>query len=124
MRAATRDQYVVKAVVHSSKVLAAFRKPDEVLRLREIVARSGLPKAMVFRMVYTLARCGIVDKVGENLYRSRLCPFGQKPYRLGYAAQGVEYQFSSEISLGLQRAAAHHGVEIISVDNRYSPKVA
>ena len=120
----TRDRYVVKAVVHSAKVLAAFRKLGEALPLREIVARSGLPKAMVFRLLYTLARCGMVEKAGENLYRSQFCHVRQKPYRLGHAAQGVDYPFSREISIGLQRAAAHMGLEIICVDNRYSQKVA
>ena len=122
MRSTTRDRYVVKAVVHSARVLAAFRKLGEALPLREIVARSGLPKAMVFRLLYTLARCGMVEKAGDSLYRSQFWPFGQKPYRLGYAAQGVDYQFSKEISSGLQRAAAHMGLEIICVDNRYARK--
>ena len=124
MRAPAHDRYLIKSVVHSSKVLAAFRTSGEALPLREIVARTGLPKSMVFRQLYTLERCGMVDKAGENLYRSQLRPFRQKRYRLGYAAQGTEYQFSKEISVGLQRAAAHEGLEIISVDNRYSPKTA
>ena len=105
-------------------MLAAFRSSGEALPLREVVARSGLPKSMAFRLLYTLERCGMIEKVGENLYRSHLRPFRQKPYRLGYAAQGTDYQFSKEISDGLQRAAAAQGIELISVDNRYSPKIA
>ena len=79
---------------------------------------------MAFRLLYTLERCGMIEKVGENLYRSHLRPFKQRPYRLGYAAQGTDYQFSKEISAGLQRAAAAQGIELICVDNRYSPKIA
>ncbi len=79
---------------------------------------------MTFRLLYTLERCGMIEKVGENLYRSYLRPFRQKLYRLGYAAQGTDYQFSKEISTGLQRAAQAEGIELISVDNRYSGKVA
>ena len=79
---------------------------------------------MAFRLLYTLERCGMIEKVGENLYRSHLRPFKQRPYRLGYAAQGTDYQFSKEISTGLQRAAAAQGIELISVDNRYNPKTA
>ena len=92
--------------------------------LREVAHRSGLPKSMAFRLLYTLERCGMIEKVGENLYRSSLRPFRQKPYRLGYAAQGTDYQFSKEISTGLQRAAAAEGIELICVDNRYNPKIA
>jgi ribose transport system substrate-binding protein len=79
---------------------------------------------MTFRLLYTLERCGMIEKVGENLYRSYLRPFKQKLYRLGYAAQGTDYQFSKEISTGLQLAAQAEGIELINVDNRYSGKIA
>ena len=118
-----RDPYLVKSVVHSSQLLSAFRTSGEALPLREIAARSGLPKTMAFRLLYTLERCGMVEKVGENLYRSHV-RLKQRLYRIGYAAQGTDYLFSKEISVGLQRAAAAHGIELISVDNRYNPKIA
>jgi hypothetical protein len=109
-----RDPYLVKSVVHSSRGLSAFRASGEALPLREIAARSGLPKSMAFRLLYTLERCGMIEKVGANLYRSSLRPFKQKLYRIGYAAQGTDYQFSKEVSAGLQRAAATEGVEHLS----------
>ena len=119
-----RDPYLVKAVVHASQVLSAFRSSGEALPLREISGRSGLPKSMTFRLLYTLERCGMLEKVGENLYRSHLRPFKQRPIRIGYAAQGTDYQFSKEVSTGLQRAAAAQGIELICVDNRYNAKIA
>src|SRR6476620_7958140 len=121
---ASRDPYLVKSVVHSSRLLSAFRTSGEALPLREISARSGLPKSMAFRLLYTLERCGMVEKVGENLYRSCLRPFKQKLYRLGYAAQGTDYQFSKEVSTGLQQVAQTEGIELICVDNRYNAKIA
>src|SRR5438874_10299779 len=120
----SRDAYLVKSVVHSSRLLTAFRSPGEALRLREIASRSGLPKTMVFRLLYTLEKCGMVEKVGENLYQSCLRPWKQKLYRFGYAAQGTDYQFSREVSVSLQRAAVAEGIELISLDNRYSAKIA
>src|SRR5438874_5755023 len=119
-----RDPYLVKSVVHASRLLSAFRSSGEALPLREVASRSGLPKSMAFRILYTLERCGMVEKVGANLYRSSLRPFRQKLYRLGYAAQGTDYQFSKEVSTSVQRAAAAEGIELISVDNRYNPKIA
>src|SRR5438477_8927113 len=119
-----RDPYLVKSIVHASRALTAFRGSGEALPLREIAARSGLPKSMTFRLLYTLERCGMLEKVGANLYRSSLRPFKQKLYRIGYAAQGTDYQCSKEVSAGLQRAAAAEGVELICVDNRYHPKIA
>jgi ribose transport system substrate-binding protein len=120
----SRDPYLVKSVVHSSRLLLAFRSAGEALPLREVAARSGLPKSMVFRLLYTLERCGMVEKIGENLYQSCVRPFKQKMYRLGYAAQGTDYQFSREVSQSLKRAAAAEGIELICVDNRYNPKIA
>ncbi len=120
----TRDPYLVKSIVHASRALTAFRVSGEALPLREISNRSGLPKSMTFRLLYTLERCGMVEKVGENLYRATLRPFKQKLYRIGYAAQGTDYAFSREVSVGVERAAAAEGVELISVDNRYNPRIA
>jgi ribose transport system substrate-binding protein len=119
-----RDPYLVKSVVHSSKILSAFSSAGEALPLREIAGRSGLPKTMAFRLLYTLEKCGIIAKVGPNLYLSSLRPVKQRLCRLGYAAQGTDYQFSSEVSASLERAAAAEGIELISLDNRYSPKIA
>jgi len=122
--AQTRDRYLVKSILHSSQLLSAFRAPGEALSLKEISARCGLPKTMVFRLLYTLEKCGMVDKVGHNLYQSRVRPWKQRLYRLGYAAQGADYQFSREVSESLQRAAVGEGIELISLDNRYSAKTA
>ena len=119
-----RDPYLVKSVVHSSRLLSAFRASGEALPLREIASRSGLPKSMAFRLLYTLEKCGMVEKIGENLYQSCLRPFKQRLYRLGYAAQGTDYLFSQEVSNSIKRAAAAEGIELISVDNQYNPKIA
>src|SRR5690348_8462285 len=120
----SRDPYLVKAVVHSSKLLTAFQTSGETLSLKEVALRCGLPKTMVFRLLYTLEKCGLVEKVGANLYQSCVRPLKHRLYRLGYAAQGTDYQFSKEVSASLQRAAAAEGIELICFDNRYSAKVA
>jgi IclR helix-turn-helix domain len=46
----TRDR-LVKSIVHSSQSLRAFCAPGEGLPLKEISARCGLPKTMVFRLL-------------------------------------------------------------------------
>jgi ribose transport system substrate-binding protein len=119
-----RDPYLIKSVMHASQLFSAFRSSGEALPLREIALRSGLPKSMTFRLLYTLERGGMLEKVGENLYRSHLRPFKQRPIRLGYAAQGTDYQFSKEVSTSLQRAAVAQGIELICLDNRYNAKIA
>ncbi len=119
-----RDPYLVKSVVHSSRILSAFRSAGEALPLREVAQRSGLPKTMSFRLLYTLEKCGMVEKVGANLYQSTVRPVKQRLWRLGYAAQGTDYRFSREVSASLERAAKQEGIELIAVDNRYSAKIA
>jgi len=119
-----RDPYLVKSVVHSSKILSAFRSAGEALPLREIVTRSGLPKTMAFRLLYTLEKCGMIEKLGANLYQSSFRPLKQRLCRLGYAAQGTDYQFSREVTSSLERAAQAEGIELISLDNRYNAKIA
>ena len=119
-----RDPYLVKSVIHSSKVLSAFRSAGEALTLKEIVQRSGLPKTMCFRLLYTLEKCSMVEKVSTNLYQATFRPAKQRLCRLGYAAQGTNYQFSREVSASLERAAREEGIELIALDNGYSAKTA
>jgi len=79
---------------------------------------------MCFRLLYTLAKCGMVEKVSTNLYQAIVRPAKQRLCRLGYAAQGTNYQFSREVSSSLERAAREEGIELIALDNRYSAKIA
>src|SRR3954453_9141070 len=120
----SRDPYLVKSVVHSSKIFSAFPTSGEAPPPREIALRSGLPKNIAFRLLYTLEKCGMVEKLGANLYQSSFRPLKQRLCRLGYAAQGTDYQFSRDITSGLERAAQAEGIELISLDNRYSAKIA
>src|SRR5260370_326557 len=119
-----RDPYLVKSVIHSSRILSSFRSAGEALSLKEVVQRCGLPKTMCFRLLYTLEKCGMVEKVSTNLYQAIVRPAKQRLCRLGYAAQGTNYQFSREVSLSLERAAREEGIELIALDNRYSAKIA
>src|SRR6266704_793545 len=119
-----RYPYLVKSVIHSSRILSSFRSAGEALSLKEIVQRCGLPKTMCFRLLYTLEKCGMVEKVSTNLYQAMIRPTEQHLCRLGYAAQGTNYQFSREVTSSLERAAQAEGIELISLDNRYNAKIA
>jgi ribose transport system substrate-binding protein len=110
--------------VHASRVLEAFQSAGDVLRLRDVVARTGFNKGMCFRLLYTLHQCGFLDKVAENHYRLASEVRRRRLYRIGYAAQGQDSSFDREVGLGLVRAAEREHVELIVVDNRYQPKIA
>jgi len=124
VKTSNHARYLVKALVHASRVLEAFQSTGEVLRLRDVVNRTGLNKGMCFRLLYTLHHCGFVDKVQENSYRLVSEVRRRRLYRIGYAAQGQQASFDREVGLSLARAAERHQIELIVVDNRYQPKVA
>lgn len=124
MSRSNHKRYIVESLVHASHVLNAFQSKDEVLRLKEIVSRTGLSKSMCFRLLYTLHSCGFLDKVSGNQYRliSDLRP--HRRYRIGYAGQGQQTSFPHEVETSLARAAESANVELVIVDNRYDARIA
>ncbi|HTP89030.1 MAG TPA: substrate-binding domain-containing protein [Candidatus Acidoferrales bacterium] len=124
MKTSNHSRYLVKSLVHASRVLEAFQSAGDVLRLRDVVTRTGYNKGMCFRLLYTLHQCGFLDKVGENHYRLASEVRRRRLYRIGYAAQGQDTSFDREVRTSLTRAAEREHVELITVDNRYQPKIA
>jgi ribose transport system substrate-binding protein len=124
MRRSDRDRYVVKSVIHAAQVLAAFKSRGEVLGLREVVSRTGFNKGMCFRLLYTLRKCGQIEKTGENQYRLLSDSRSGRRYRIGYAAQGQDSSFPREVASSLLWAAQSANLELVVVDNRYDPQVA
>ena len=124
MSHSNHSRYVVKSLVHASRILKAFQSKGEVLRLKDVVVRTGLSKGMCFRLLYTLHTCGFLDKVGENQYRlvSDLRP--NRRYRIGYAGQGQDSSFPREVESSLVKAADSANVELVVVDNRYDAKTS
>jgi ribose transport system substrate-binding protein len=124
VKTSNHSRYLVKSLVHASRVLEAFQSAGDVLRLRDVVKGTGYNKGMCFRLLYTLHQCGFLDKVGENHYRLASEVRRRRLYRIGYAAQGQDTSFDKEVRTGLMHAAEREHVELIVVDNRYQPKIA
>ena len=118
------DRYLVKSLVHAASILQAFQSAGEVLRLRDVVERTGFGKGMCFRLLHTLHHCGFVEKIDERHYRVMAVIRPRKRFRIGYASQGQDSSFPREVHAGLLRAAERERLELIVVDNRYQPKVA
>jgi ribose transport system substrate-binding protein len=119
-----REVYVVKSLVHATAVLHAFQSPGEALRLRDVMERTRFSKGMCFRLLYTLHRCGFVERVDGVRYRLVSEVRRRKRHRIGYAAPGQDSSFPREVEAGLLRAAESEQVELIVVNNRYQPKIA
>ena len=124
MTRSNHNRYVVKSLVHASQILSAFQSKGEVLRLRDIVSRTGFNKGMCFRLLYTLHMCGFIEKVSENQYRLISEIRASRKYRIGYGAQGQDASFPREVGASLVRAAESANVELVVVDNRYDAKIA
>lgn len=119
-----KTRYIVKSVVHASAILGSFRSPGEVLRLRDIVSRSGLSKGMCFRLLYTMHDCGLLERVGENEYRISFPLSGQHRFRIGYAGQDRSSSFCQQLLDGLVRACQKAQFELIVAANHHNLKAA
>jgi ABC-type sugar transport system substrate-binding protein len=66
----------------------------------------------------------LVERVNTNEYRLAIRPLKRRPYRLGYGGQSTEFSFSREVAESIRRAASQEGVDLLALDNRYSPSTA
>jgi ribose transport system substrate-binding protein len=118
------ERYLVQSVVHASSVLRAFRSRGEVLRLRDVVERTGFTKGLCFRLLHTLRSCGLLEKIDESGYRLTSEIHRRKRLRIGYAALGHDSSFQRAVQDSLIWAAENEEIELIVLDNRRSRKVA
>ena len=124
------DRYLVKSLVHAASILQAFQSPGEVLRLRDVVERTGFGKGMCFRLLHTLHHCGFVEKIDERHYRLMAVIKPRKRFRIGYASQGQDSSFPREVHAGLLRAAERERLELdrcrqpVSAESRASQRAA
>lgn len=82
--AAAGDRQFITALARGLDVLRAFRPSDGPLGNQELAARTGLPKATVSRLTYTLAKLGFLDYIAAaGKYRIGIPALG-----LGYACLG------------------------------------
>ncbi len=119
-----KHPYNVEAVSRAFDLLEAFHAPGETLRLRDLVARTGLNKATAFRLLQTLEQRGIIERCGTREYRSRVRFLKRGRYRFGYAALSFASLFAREMTQSLEQAAAKENVELLVLDNKYSAATA
>src|SRR5581483_3025135 len=113
----------VQSVLRACDILKSFRHESETLLLSDVMDRAGLCKTTAFRLLQTLVKAGLVEQVGKGSYRSRFQPMSSRPVRMGFASQ-TDSEFCRQVTESLKRAAAAHGVHLITVNNRYSAREA
>jgi ribose transport system substrate-binding protein len=119
-----KNSDMVQSVLRSCRLLQAFRQDGEVLRLRELVTRTSLHKATASRLLRTLEHGGLVDRVGDDRFRSRVKVPPLRRHRLGFATRGIDTPFSRAVTASVQRAAEEAGTDLITVCNHRSPRTA
>ena len=115
---------LVQSVQRACQLLQAFRHEGEVLRLRELVARTSLHKAPASRLVRTLEHEGLLERVGEDRLRSHVKVPSRRRYRIGFATRGIDTAFSRAVTASVQRAAEEAGTELVTVSSHRSPREA
>lgn len=118
------DPYIIDSVMKACDVLEAFRSESELLRMSEISARAGLSRPTVLRLLRTLERRGLIERVGSHKFRLGIRKRRRHTVRIGYGSHSEEFSFSRDVKEGLERAAAEEGVELLVLDNRYSSRTA
>jgi len=118
-----RDPGEVQSVIRACALLRAFRQEGESLQLTDIVSRTGLSKTTAFRLLQSLCRGGLLERVGKGVYQSQVRTLRARPFRLGFAVQ-TESEFCREVTESMHRAAVEDQVQLITVNNRYSRKEA
>src|SRR5690349_12885669 len=108
-----REPYLVEAVVRAADILRAFESRGEILRLRDVVARTGFNKGLCFRLLHTLRHCGLVEKVDDTGYRLTADIQRRKRFRIGYTALGHHSSFQRAVQDSLVWAAKSENIELI-----------
>lgn len=121
---AGRGRYVVESVMRACDVLEAFRSESELLRIRDVAQRAGLNATTALRLLATLERRGLLERIGKFEYRLGIRPLRGKPYRIGYGSLSNEFAFSREVTEGVAQATRREGLGLLVLDNQYSPKTA
>jgi ribose transport system substrate-binding protein len=120
----TKRSYTIQAVVRAAAILNAFASTSEVLELRVVAGRVGLHKATTFRLLETLVETRLLERAGKQGYRSCVQPMRSKRYRIGYASQSNLLPFTSTVSDSLVVAAHAANIELLTLNNGFSPRVA
>ncbi len=112
------------SVLRACAILRCFKSPGEVLRVRDVVQRTGLHKATVSRLLAALAEGGVLQRSQPSGYTSLVRTVEPSEFRIGYASQTESSAFAQEVTASIRRAADRARVQLIFADNRQSPMVA
>jgi len=116
--------YQVDAILRACAVLSAFQFDGEELRLRDVVFRTGIKTTTAYRVICSLKEGGLITEGRPYRYRANMRKLESRKFRLGYAGQGITSAFSREVDASIRLAADVEGVDLVELNNHYSPAIA
>ena len=121
---ASSRNYDVDSVGSACDVLRVLAQSPHARRLHEIAAEAGISRPRAFRLLATLQSHGMVIKTSSRAYLSSVALTQPRTYRIGYAAQTSQFGFSRAVTRSIVESAKAAGLELIILDNAYSPRIA
>ena len=118
------DKNEGSSLARACQILRAFESESEILRVRDVVRRTGLHKATVSRLLAALADAGMVQRSEPRGYTSMVRFVAPSAFRIGYASQTESSAFAQEVTASIRRAADRAGVQLVFADNKGSPVIA
>lgn len=116
--------YTIQSVVKACDVLKCFDHLGTPLSLDDVSARTHFSRATAFRILVTLVEQKMLERPSKNSYRLANPQAHKRKYRFGYASQTEEFSFSRLISDSIRSSAFSAGVDLLVLNNRYSPSAA
>lgn len=118
-----QSSYQLATVSRACLILRQFANTGEPLSLGDVVRRTGLERTIVFRILRTLEKEGLLRRPEGRRYLSNVRLLSEKRFRIGYASQSSD-SFSRAVTQGLRWAAARSQIDLIEVENLYSARTA
>jgi ribose transport system substrate-binding protein len=120
---ALSPRHKLETVSRACAVLRQFEDDRQAMTLTEVVQKTGMERTICFRVLHTLVEEGLLRKAERHKYAANFRLLSGKRFRIGYASQGHD-SFCMALGQGMRWAAREHQVDLIELDNQYSPKAA
>ena len=113
-----------RSVLRACAILRCLEQSSGALGLAQIAAETELSKATAYRLLLSLVDGGVIERLRKNTYALARGRQHRQSYRIGYAAQSEEFSFSRLVSESISTSAYAAGLDLLVLNNRYSPTTA
>jgi ribose transport system substrate-binding protein len=113
--------YLIPILSKALDVIELLEQHHTSLTLEDVYQRTHISKTSVYRILKTLVHRGYIAQSQSGQYRLVSRP---RRLRFGFAMQCADMPFSIAVAQSVIAAASASGVELITLDNKYDPRVA